>query len=220
MLLDKYTSVKIVGANKAHYISKGYKLPYGIKYFVDVETKDLPTTSNIKVRVSCDDCGEERVTKFYRAELLCRSCAKKDCTFTDEHKAKISKAKKGQNAGENNHFYGKVYKFPSEHPSYNHNLSDKDRADRRINREYREWQYDVKKNDNFTCQSCYDSKGGNLVSHHLESHNSNIDLRYDIDNGVCLCETCHKEFHGKFGYGNNTSEQFEEYIELKGVSNG
>lgn len=38
------------------------------------------------------------------------------------------------------------------------------------------------------------------------------DLRYDIENGITLCDVCHKGFHKKHGYGRNTKEQFREYL--------
>lgn len=68
----------------------------------------------------------------------------------------------------------------------------------------------VKKRDNYTCQCC-DNRGGKLVSHHLESYNSNVEGRYNIDNGITLCEECHKKFHKQYGYGNNTTEQYKKF---------
>lgn len=34
--------------------------------------------------------------------------------------------------------------------------------------------------------------------------------RYPL--GLCLCEEIHKDFHNKYGYGDNTPEQFEQYL--------
>lgn len=48
-------------------------------------------------------------------------------------------------------------------------------------------------------------------AHHLYSWKSYPLLRFDIDNGITLCKKCHINFHKKFGYGNNTKEQFIEY---------
>lgn len=101
------------------------------------------------------------------------------------------------------------------HPNYNPNLTDEERSDRRSNLQYREWQQKVKEKAKFTCDICGDNRGGNLESHHLDGHNWCKDKRYDINNGVCLCDKCHKEFHVDFmhGYINPCTKQ--DYLDFK-----
>jgi len=196
--------------SKEHWLSKGYFLPkMGVKF--EVKAEDLQASSNVTVAIECDKCSAVRLGKAYRQNKLCRSCAKKGIKHSDEHKRRNSECKKKLYSEQGHHRTGYKYPTPQDHPSYNPDLSDADRADRRGNREYKQWSYDVKMAGNFACQVCGDDKGGNLVSHHIEAHNSNVELRYNVSNGVCLCDTCHKDFHFHFGYGNNTSEQFEQY---------
>ena len=85
------------------------------------------------------------------------------------------------------------------HPRYNHDLTDEERNKQRNEEGYDKWRNDVKQKANYTCDCC-GKRGGNLHSHHLYSYSKYKDLRINIDNGVCLCEKCHREFHKKFGY--------------------
>lgn len=98
---------------------------------------------------------------------------------------------------------------------YNFDLSDEERLLKRSYSDYSIWLKEVYNRDNFTCQCC-GNIGAKLNAHHLDSYDWCKSLRVDIDNGITLCELCHKDFHGVFGYGLNTREQFEEYME--GVS--
>lgn len=72
------------------------------------------------------------------------------------------------------------------------------------------WAQQVKQRDFFTCQVC-GRQDQPLESHHLNAWASFPDQRYDIDNGVCLCITCHEMAHSVMGKGSNTKEQFEEF---------
>lgn len=76
------------------------------------------------------------------------------------------------------------------------------------------WTYDILSKANFTCVKCSE-RGGKLHAHHLNGFNSFPDQRLNIDNGACLCETCHEKFHEAYGKGDNTKEQFEEWLNLK-----
>lgn len=72
------------------------------------------------------------------------------------------------------------------------------------------WAKMVKRRDKFTCQTCK-TKNKRMVAHHLFSYKANPKLRLKLDNGICICEICHKRFHGQFGYGKNTPQQFTKF---------
>jgi len=76
---------------------------------------------------------------------------------------------------------------------------------------YRQWRDDIFTHDNFTCQSCGDDRGHNLNAHHIESSSKILqqyeiatveeslgcDKLWSLNNGITLCEDCHKLEHRK-----------------------
>ena len=58
--------------------------------------------------------------------------------------------------------------------------------------EYRLWRDAVFKRDNYTCIWCGDNKGNNLNADHIKPFAYFPELRFAIDNGRTLCESCHK----------------------------
>lgn len=97
------------------------------------------------------------------------------------------------------------------HPSYNPNISEEDRLDRRLSHKNKVWRAEVYKRDNYSCKCC-NQKKVELNAHHLDGYNWCKEKRHDVDNGITLCIECHVLFHKNYGYGNNTREQFEEFL--------
>lgn len=101
-------------------------------------------------------------------------------------------------------------------PMWNPNITEEERENGRFIKGYNDFIKDVYKRDNYTCQCCGAiGTGRNLNAHHLDGYNWCKDKRTDVNNGITLCEDCHKDFHRMYGKGHNTKEQFEEWIKNK-----
>jgi len=61
---------------------------------------------------------------------------------------------------------------------------------------FAEWRKAVFERDEYTCQECKARSGkGNPVvlhPHHIKAFTKYPKLRFDINNGITLCETCHR----------------------------
>jgi len=62
--------------------------------------------------------------------------------------------------------------------------------------EYRDWRLSVYERDLFTCQECGE-RGGSLNAHHIKTFADYPELRFEVSNGITLCEDCHKKIKGK-----------------------
>lgn len=82
---------------------------------------------------------------------------------------------------------------------------------------YKFWVKSVFERDEYTCTHC--GKTGSEVklnAHHIENFSSNPDKRFDVDNGITLCEQCHLptykgSFHSIYGVYNNNLQQIIEF---------
>ena len=202
-IINKEVEVKINVKNIKYYEDLGYKIPryYNKKSHrtlvkrgtkITVKIEDLPKGSTVKIKAKCDECGCEKdityqsyINCYHNGKHYCHKCANKVLT-----------------SGKNHH-------------RWNPNLTDEERENGRANNYYINFVNNVFKRDKYTCQCCGDNKGHNLNAHHLDSYNWCKEKRTDETNGITLCEECHKEFHRIYGYGNNTKEQFEEFIKNK-----
>lgn len=60
--------------------------------------------------------------------------------------------------------------------------------------DYRDWRKSIFDRDDYTCVMCKRTKVY-LNAHHKKSWRDFPDLRYDINNGMTVCEPCHKILH-------------------------
>jgi len=87
----------------------------------------------------------------------------------------------------------------------------------RGSKEYKNWENNVIARDN-KCQfpTCLERRKSFLVAHHKDGFNWCIDRRFDENNGAALCKhhhsLAHNSFHAEYGNGNNTEQQYLEWI--------
>ena len=108
--------------------------------------------------------------------------------FTEEHRKKISKTLEGKTGPKSRNWKGGK--------SYDYKIA-------RDSSKWKTWRELVFERDNYTCQECGDNsfkgrgKSIKLNAHHIKKYLLYPELRYNINNGITLCEKCHKELHRK-----------------------
>lgn len=72
--------------------------------------------------------------------------------------------------------------------------------------EYKSWRWGVFSLCEWTCQMAgCGHKGNDLQAHHIVRWADEPKLRYDVTNGICLCETCHHKVTGR-------EDKYEDYF--------
>ena len=66
--------------------------------------------------------------------------------------------------------------------------------DRRSSK-YKKWKKEILNRDNYQCKKC--GKEKDLVVHHIKEFSKYKEDRFDINNGITLCQKCHREVHKK-----------------------
>jgi len=164
---------------------------------------------------------------------------------SDETREKISIARKGKNVGTDNYWFGKKRSFEQRmylskikkssgqwkgvnnprhvYPLFGENNGRWQGGITSINEkirnseEYLNWKLSVFKRDEYICQCCGNGKESILHAHHIENFSTNEDIRFDINNGITLCKSCHDpaikgSFHNTYGTRNNNLEQLMVFI--------
>ena len=81
------------------------------------------------------------------------------------------------------------------HPNWKGGIT-KENLRLRSCRELKNWKQNVFVRDKYTCKIC-SKKGGNLNAHHIIKFIDCKELRFEIKNGITLCEECHNKTKGK-----------------------
>ena len=198
-ITNKYVYVGLNGKTIKYYENLGYEIPRKIDKYdritvpkkskIKVKVKDLQKGSHVLVDVKCDYC-EEILRIPYKSFIASNHDGKYYC----------------------NHCKSKVLTSGCNNPNWK---NDKTKFERECDRSYQEYGIfvqNVLKRDKYTCKCCGKIGDNKLEVHHLNGYNWDKEHRTDINNGVTLCYLCHKKFHDIYGKGNNTKEQFDEFI--------
>lgn len=82
--------------------------------------------------------------------------------------------------------------------------------------DYIDWRKQVFERDNYICQKCK-KRGGTLHPHHIENFCSAVELRFEADNGITLCASCHLKFHNQYGQTKNTKDQITDFLASRAI---
>lgn len=77
----------------------------------------------------------------------------------------------------------------------------------------KKWKNNIFVRDNWTCQKCK-KKGVELEAHHILRFSQFPKLKFDINNGVTLCKSCHGKFHKIYGRKNNKRKELKDFLEI------
>ena len=153
----------------------------------------------------CSMCGKEYRTGR-KNSVNCKDCYR---TLVGEKGAKVLNSIDWK--GSNNPMYG-VHRYGKENPNYKEDKTDEERILQRGILGYSDWRKAVYERDSYTCVVCGDNEGGNLQAHHLNGYADFPQQRLDVDNGVTLCNKCHKKYHTQFSYFHSRKEDFYKFL--------
>lgn len=200
-------------------------------HFCSEKCRGVKQSTEGSVEHNCDYCGKEiKITKSrydrHKNHFCSQHCLNKwkatKITSSCDYCGKEINQKKSNYDKHKNHFCSLkcLGKWRSEHvtgenhPCYNPNLTQEEREQRRKIEGYNDFINSVYERDDYTCQCC-GKRGGRLNAHHVYGYAEYKDFRIDVDNGITLCEDCHKEYHKQYGRTSNDYKNFRKFLYVK-----
>lgn len=159
---------------------------YGDEYKLCGE--DNPNWNGGKETRNCKKCGKEFETYASKNSKYCS----KECYLTSTQFKNLDRATRPSYS----HTLEERIQMSCSHRGISIENWDGFTSERPNQTSFRNKVYE---RDNYTCQFCGDSKGGNLNAHHILPYAEFPLLRESIENGITLCENCHRMIHKK-GY--------------------
>jgi len=129
--------------------------------------------------------------------------------LSEDHKKKLSNAHNGKKDSEETKLKKSLALRGEKSYLWKGGISSKNDKIRH-SREIRSWKISVFIRDNRLCQRCYSKK--KIVAHHILNFYKYPNIRTSLENGITLCEECHKKFHKKYGSKENNKEQIDEFL--------
>lgn len=158
----------------------GRKIPYNPHF---KKRGQIPWNKQVKQEKKCLVC--KKIMFVVQWELKNKKYCSNNCK---------DKAHSKRQRGSNSHFW-------------KGGLTSKSKRIRNSGK-FREWRLMVFGRDNYTCQVCKE-RGCYLEAHHILPFSQFPKERFNINNGITLCEKCH---HKTYSYGNKV-------LQTNGVTN-
>jgi len=167
----------------------------------------------IKGRHICQFCGKEFIRWKPKSKFCSLQCSSKSQIgitrspetlerlrlshlgkkLTEEQKIKIGNKSRGHRLSEEAKQKISLANSGSNGGGWKGGVSSVNELERK-NRFYRDWRRSVFLRDEFTCQEC-GVRNVWIEAHHIKGFSEFPKLRFEIENGVTLCKSCHNKQH-------------------------
>lgn len=175
--------------NKHNYCSR--------ECYLKAHTKNTP-------KCKCEICGKEFSGTKYNANRFCsRECYNQWHNIKNKERiCPVCKKPFIAKASDDKYCSWECYnqdRHPPKGPEHHNWQGGKSlQNDRHDSAQYKDWRLAVYQRDNYKCVKCGSKE--RINAHHIRSWKYYPELRYDVDNGVTLCEKCHIALHQQYGY--------------------
>jgi hypothetical protein len=160
-----------------------------------------------KLKISESQKGQHHSinTEYKKGHPQCntgRTHFKKGYKHTEEQKKEMSKRMKGNTYAKGKKSWNsglKGYLAGENNNNWKGGITSINDLIRK-SKEYIEWAISVYKRDKYICQECgIKCRANNIIAHHIKPFADYPELRFDTNNGITLCRSCHKKIHKEIG---------------------